>query len=463
MSHDFARLRAELDLPPAAETDRFDAEVLAEAEAIAELPVEAPRDLTDLPFVTIDPPGSMDLDQAVHIERDGDGFRVRYAIADLGAVLPPGGPVDAEVRRRGLTIYLPDGRVPLHPPVLSEDVCSLLPDVVRRAAVWTIDVAADGTPDAATVERALVRSAARLDYETVQADADAGRLPEAIATLPDLGRVRLEHRLAAGALELGLPEQEVEADGDSWAPVWRRRTAADGWNAEISLLTGMVAARMMLDGGVGILRTLPTPRSEDVGAFLRRARSLGAEVGEEDTPGTVLARLDDTDPQHLALMNEATILLRGAGYQAFDGAAPDPDTHAGIGGAYAHVTAPLRRLVDRFGTDVCLALSAGEEVPAHVREALPQLPALMETADGRSDRAERHALDLAEAWLLEGQVGERFEAFVVRSDGREATVMLREPPVLGPSDGHGLAEGETVEVELVSVDPDEGRVAFRPV
>ena len=80
------------------------------------------RDETGIPFITIDPPGSMDLDQAVHIERSGEGFRVRYAIAYLPAFVAPGGAIDIEAQVRGQTIYAPDQRTPLHPAPVSEDL-----------------------------------------------------------------------------------------------------------------------------------------------------------------------------------------------------------------------------------------------------------------------------------------------------------------------------------------------------
>ena len=126
------------------------------------------RDLTHLEFVTIDPPGAMDLDQALHLEADGDGYVVHYAIADVMAFLEPGDPVDEEAHRRGESLYAPDSKIPLHPKVLSEAAASLLPDQVRPAFVWTIRLDATGMVGEATVERALVRSRKQLDYAGVQ-------------------------------------------------------------------------------------------------------------------------------------------------------------------------------------------------------------------------------------------------------------------------------------------------------
>lgn len=438
----FDGIRDEFELPA-----DFSAEVLAEAEAIARQPIEADRvDLTHVPFVTIDPPGSRDLDQAMHLTRVGNGWRVQYAIADVGAVIRPGSALDAEALRRGQTLYLPDVRVPLHPPVLSEGALSLLPHETRRAAVWTIDVNSDGTVADAKVERAVVRSVAQLDYEGVQADLDAGTAHPSIEALPDLGLARRAHRVAEGAIELGIPEQSVVPDADRWKLTWRRRVPVDGANAEVSLLTGSVAAQMMLKARVGVLRTLPEPSRHDVRGFLERAREHGIRG---DSPAQVLEALHDSDVGHLALMLDATSLLRGAGYESFDGAGPDVRAHAGIGEPYAQVTAPLRRLVDRFGLEVCLAVSAGEQVDSDVRAALAHLPGLMHTSDGRAAGVDRAVIDQVEAWSVE--VGQQFPAVVMRADDDDATVMLRSPAVVATCKAPNLKPGTRVKVEVAEV------------
>jgi exoribonuclease R len=458
--HDFEDVRAELDLPPAAETDRFPPEVTAEAATIAATARDGIEDATAIPFVTIDPPGARDLDQAMFLERVGQGFRVHYAIADLGAAIPPGGAVDGEARRRGQTIYLPDGRVPLHPPTLSEDALSLLADQVRGAALWTIDVGADGALSNVSVRRAQVRSVAQLDYEGVQKSFDAGSPHPSVEPLADLGRLRQKVRVGRGALELALPEQEVERDGDGWRLVMRVRTDVDGWNAEVSLLTGMAAAQLMLDAQVGLLRTLPPADQRAEAEFLRTARALNVPVPDGVTPAEVLVALDPALPTSIALMTDATGLLRGAGYEAFDGSTPAQADHAGVGGPYAHVTAPLRRLADRFGTEVCLAICEKRAVPGWVREALPALPDIMRTSDQRASKADRACIDQAEVWALAGRVGEEFDAVVVHADREGGDVMLHDPPAIVRCRGAGLHEGEQVSVRLTSLDEDRREAEF---
>src|SRR5881398_2581728 len=175
-------LRAELavpgDFPPAA------IEEAAEVSAVAP-PASAFVDMTEIPLVTLDPQGSRDLDQAFFVEQVGGGFRVTYAIADVATFVSAGGAIDHEARLRGETLYLPDGRVPLHPPVLSEGAASLLPGEVRPAVLWRIDLNADGEPSMVEVRPAVVRSRAQLDYESLQRDGGA-----VLELLQEFGRLR---------------------------------------------------------------------------------------------------------------------------------------------------------------------------------------------------------------------------------------------------------------------------------
>ncbi|WP_143036173.1 RNB domain-containing ribonuclease [Lentzea fradiae] len=454
----FDGLRSEFGLPEA-----FPADVLAEAEAaVSRSPGDRP-DFTSLPLVTIDPPGAKDLDQALCVLRDGDGFVVHYAIADLGSFVTPGGALDTEVRRRGQTIYLPDGNVPLHPTVLSEGAASLLPGVVRPAVLWTFTCGADGVPTSVEVRRALVRSVAQFDYATVQESFDAGQPHPSVEALGVFGPLRRELALRRGAIELQLPEQEIELDGAGWKLVIRPRSEVDSWNAEISLMTGMAAASMMIEARVGILRTLPDPDAKAVGELRKSAAALGVPWAADVSPGAFLAGLDGSSPEALALFTDATRLLRGAGYTAFDGTVPEVVGHAGLAAPYTHVTAPLRRLVDRFATEVCLAVSAGEPLAGWLAEALPLLPSLMGASDSLASKVDRASLDLVEAWVLGARVGEEFSAVVLRAGEREGEVFVAAPPVLAKCSGERLPEGEAVRVRLVEADAGERRVRFAAV
>jgi exoribonuclease R len=455
----FDAVRAQFAVPTA-----FAPQVQAEAEAAAADHPAPSRDETAVPFLTIDPPGSMDLDQAMHLERDGDGYRVRYAIADVPAFVRAGGDLDAETRRRGETIYAPDRRTPLHPAVLSEGAASLLPGQTRPAFVWDLRLGADGEVTDVTVYRALVRSTDRLDYAGVQGALDDGSADERLALLKEVGLRRVELERRRGGASLPMPEQEVSEDERGhYRLSFRPLLAVEDWNAQISLMAGMAAAGLMMKAGVGILRTMPAPDQQSVGRLRHASRALGVEWTEGTPYGEFLRSLDRSDPKHLALIHEATALFRGAGYTPFDGAVPAQSEHAAVAAPYAHVTAPLRRLVDRFGLVVCEAICSGTPVPQWAREALPTLPAIMGAADKVANGVQRACADAVEAADLEDRVGEVYDAMVVdqREKGR-SVVQIQDPAVLAHADGEAQL-GTWVKARLVEATVATGTVRFEIV
>ncbi|MGC3995994.1 MAG: RNB domain-containing ribonuclease, partial [Propionicimonas sp.] len=181
------RLRATLGVP-----GQFSSEVLAEAAHAAANPVLPTADRTDVEFVTLDPEGSNDLDQAFHLARTATGFQLLYAIADVAAFVSPGGHIDTEAHARAETLYAPTRKTPLHPSVLSEGAASLLPDEVRPALVWELEFDADGQTTSTRVARGLVRSRDKLSYTGAQAALDAGTGGEQLELLRTLGTLRLE-------------------------------------------------------------------------------------------------------------------------------------------------------------------------------------------------------------------------------------------------------------------------------
>jgi exoribonuclease R len=469
----FDRIRAELGVP-----ERFPPEVLAAAQEAARAPHPDRADLTAMPFVTVDPPGSTDLDQALHLSRaPGGGYRVEYAIADVPAFLVPGGPVDVEAMRRGLTLYAPDRRIPLHPEVLSEGAASLLPNQPRPAFVWRFTLDGAGRVTTVDVVRALVRSRARLDYGQVQAAADAvpsdrplpdlqaDPLTEQAVLLREIGVRRLALEVARGGASLPMPEQVVSVSDGGYRLGLRPALPAEDWNAQLSLMTGMAAADLMLGGRVGLLRTMPAPDPALVDRYRRQVDALGVRWPAEQPYGDFLRGLDRSDGRQLAAIHEAVALFRGAGYTPLDGELPPLRTHAAVAAPYAHVTAPLRRLVDRFGLVVCSAIGSGALVPDWARAALPGLPAAMRSADRIACALERACVDAVEAVVLAARVGQTFPAVVVdvgRDGGTSGgTVQLPEPAVTAGCSGP-LALGDALQVRLVEADPGTGRVRFAP-
>ena len=481
-------LRARYEVPTA-----FPPEALAEAEAAAtawaqdgpaRLLADGARDARDLELVTIDPPGSMDLDQAVLLERlpaqagVGTGaaqepaatYRVHYAIASLATFVTPGGALDAE----------------------------------RPACLWTIDLDERGEVVSARVERALVRSRARLSYAQVQAAIDGqGALSQEVPTdlpelLAEIGRLRLEREAARGGISMTTPEQVVEvtetaeatevpgavspaADPDSaespgpagYRLAYRVPVPAEQYNAQISLLTGMCAARIMVECGVGILRTLPPARPEDYARLRRVAAALGIDWPAAQSYPELVRGLDHAIPAHAAFLEQAMSLFRGSGYLAFgvggvavpaddDASDSEEAVHSAIAARYAHVTAPLRRLVDRYGEEVCIAACAQAPVPEWVLQALPDLPGVMEQTGKRARAIGRGALTALEALVLRGHEGEVFDGVITSERDGRGELVLAEPAVVTEiragkrASDSGLPVGERVRVRLLSADPASG-------
>lgn len=461
----FDDVRAEFELPEA-----FPDDVERAAAEARDRFAEDRRDARDIPFVTLDPPGARDLDQAVHVVPQGDGFLLHYAIADVGAFVEPGSPVHAEAMHRGQTVYLPDGNVPLHPRSLSEDRASLLADRERPCVLWTIETDADGNVTGFEVERALIRSRAQLDYATVQAAVDAGdELPEALAGLRAFGEARQRLAIERGAIELRLPAQElVRADDESWRLRLEPRTEVDAWNAECSLVTGQCAAALMVRGGVGMLRTLLAPSEEALAEFRAAGRALGFEWSDDVPPGRFLAGLPAGDVRTLALMSTATKLLRGSGYLAFGTGdsgqeAPSEEArwHAGVAAEYAHATAPLRRLADRFASEICLAIAADRQVDSALLAELESVPARMTESSRRANGVSNACLNRAEAMVLQSRVGEEFDVAVLRAhtEQHDAEVFLAEPPVIAACTGEPPV-GQSVRVRLEKADVAAREVVF---
>lgn len=454
--------REDLNLP-----ESFPPAVEAEAKEAVDA-VELPADdETGIPFVTIDPEGATDLDQALHLERivrgpqEPQGYRVRYAIADVPAFVAPGGAIDTEARERGQTLYAPDGRIPLHPTVISEHAASLLEGQLRGAFVWTFELDADANVTSTTLARARVRSRHQLSYTEVQGQLDVGTASESLLLLREVGMKRADLERERGGASLNRPDEEVEFRGGRYELVRRSPLPVEEWNAQLSLMTGMAAAKAMLDGGVGILRTMPAPFDDTLEHFRTQVGALGCPWPREQPYGEYLRGLDRGKAAGLAAIHAAASLFRGAGYTAFDGELPENTTQAAVAAPYAHATAPLRRLVDRFVLVTCEALLNGRPVPQWVRDALPTLPKIMGRSDGVASRLEHASVDAIEAALLSDRVGDVFDAVVISAkESGGGVIQLTDPVVTANIEG-AVTAGESVRATLVTADIATGTTLFR--
>lgn len=460
----FSRLRTELKIPE----QHSDAALAEVSDAIAAGPTLPPEagateiaDRSDLDLVAIDPPGSKDLDQAYFARRTDSGYEVSYAIADVAAYVEPGGALDSESRARGVTYYSPDRRCSLYPEALSEGAASLLQSADRQSLLWTINLDHDGALVDARIERARVRVRAAISYRMVQDQLDAGSASEPIALLAEIGKLRQEREQERGGVSLNLPGQEVVTDGDSFKLSYDQSLPVEGFNAQISLLTGIAAAGLMVETGTGLLRTLPPPDRDVVAELRTQAGVLGVDWPEAMAYPEFIRGLDPARSAEIALLNSSTGVLRGAGYLAFVDETPHRAEHHAIASVYAHVTAPLRRMADRYVNEILLAICAERPLPEWSVAALAELPSELDRARSRESSLERATVDWVEAVTLRHRVGETFDGVIIRRlDDDHVRVQLKDPAVVAKVDSKNAEAGSDVQLTLAEANPQHRRVVF---
>jgi len=447
LSRGLAAIRTRFQVP-----ESFPSAVLAAAEAAARRTPTEHADRTDRHFVTLDPASATDLDQAFAIEPSGGDLLLHYAIADVAWFVTDGDALDTEAWRRGTTFYLPDGKAGLYPSALSEGAASLLPDGPRPAVIFTVRVASDGAVHLDGAERAIIRSNAKLAYDSVR-DAD---LPPGFAELTS----RLQQAEAGrGAARVDPPEQEVAARKDgNFELVFRPRLVSEERNAALSLAANMAIADVLSAHQTGLFRVMAAP--DDVA--IARLRQTAIAFGLDWPPMAPLAQfeatLDGADPKQAAFMLAVRRAGQGASYQPFQhGIVP---WHAAVAATYAHATAPLRRLADRYVIRATLAVANGQPVPAVVTEAFEKLPAVMARADAIGGQIDRAVIDLAEAVMLQGKEGQAFAAVVTDADDRGARIQLRDLPVVARLAMPGAEPGDVITVTLTAADPERQRITF---
>lgn len=444
-----ARLRERFAVPA-----EFAPEVLAEAERMATRKPDSHADWTAKPFLTLDPATSTDLDQAFVIEEAGADLLLHYALADIGWFVPEGGAMEAEAWTRGVTLYLPDGRARLYPPILSEQAASLLPDGSRAAIVATVRCAPEGAVKLEGVVRALIHSRAKLAYETVDL-ADVPHLADFAARMSRAEEVR-------GAARVDPPEQEIERDGDgkfrlhlrAWLP-------SEEANSALSLAANIAIAQALHAAQTGLFREMPAPGERAIRRLRQTARGLGLDWPDGHSLAQFERTIDARTTAGATFQLAVRRMTGGADYAPYrDGHRP---FHAALGAMYCHATAPMRRLADRYVLETVLALADGGPRRDHDAKLFAQLAETMNAADAREGAIERAVLDLAEAALLEGREGEVFRALVTERDEKGARLQLIDVPVVARVDTRSVASGDEVQVRLVSADAVRGEVRFERV
>lgn len=450
LARGLAAIRSQYKVP-----ESFPPPVLAAAEEAAKRAPTEHVDRTDRPFVTLDPASSTDLDQAFTVDRAGEDLLLHYAIADVAWFVEDGGIIDQEAWARGESQYLPDGKAPLYPPVLSEQAASLLPDGPRPAVIFAVRIAPDGTVRLDGVERAIIRSRAKLAYDRVT-PAD---LPPDFAELANRIRAADDRR---GASRVDPPEQEViQVQPGDFDLTYRPRLESEDRNAALSLACNLAVADALQAHHTGLFRVMAPPDDHAIRRLRFTARAFGLVWPEAETLGQFQKSLRANDPREAAFMLAVRRAGSGASYAPYQaGVVP---WHVAMAATYAHATAPLRRLADRYVVRATLAIANGQDVPDVVTQAFAKLPPVMARADALGGQIERAVVDLAEAVMLQGSEGQVFAAIVTDTDERGARMQLRDQPVVARVAAHAVQPGDAITVRLISTDPTRRLIQFERV
>lgn len=431
------------------------------------------RDLTALPFVTIDGPDARDFDDAVYAERrPNGGWRLIVAIADVAHYVKPGSPLDIEARRRGNSVYLPDRVIPMLPEALSNGICSLVPDENRLALVCDMRISAAGRVSSHEFHDAVIRSHARMTYEEAAAE------PPMLSALFEVHAALRNRREERGALEFDSREPQLTLeDGRVTSVAAAERNAAHGMIEEAMIAANVCAARHV---EAPLYRVHEAPSGEKFEQLLTALAFAGIRPSARDTTPGALRALMSRAPRErprLTWLLEI-LLLRSLPQARYD---PRNVGHFGLAlPQYTHFTSPIRRYAD---------LTVHRMIKS--REALPPAEWLGETG-AHISMTERRADDVARAvsdWLqcdyIRDRIGERFSGVVVgvtefglflqlaevfvqglvhiSNIGRDYYHFVPESMALvGESSGERFALGDELEVVLQDVSVETRRVDLVP-
>jgi exoribonuclease R len=239
------------------------------------------------------------------------------------------------------------------------------------------------------------------------------------------------------------------------------RLESEDSNAAMSLATNLAVAAAVHAAGTGLFRVMPAVTERAVRRLRLTAKAFGLEWPADMPLARFQRSLPAHDPRSAAFLLAVRRASGGASYEPFTaGARP---WHAAMAAMYAHATAPLRRLADRYVVEAALAVANGVALPDHVEAAFAELPKAMARAEARGNRVENAVNNLAEAVLLEGREGELFDGVIVDEDREGPLMQIAEPAILARVRAAHVRPGDAIRVRLVDADPVARRVEFQRI
>ena len=451
--------------------------------SVTESDMAGRRDLTALPFVTIDGPDARDFDDAVYAERQPNGgWRLMVAIADVAHYVQPGSRLDLEARRRGNSVYLPDRVIPMLPEALSNGICSLVPNEKRLALVCDMEISAAGRVSSYDFHDAVIRSHARMTYEEAAGEREGAPLarnnPPMLSALFEVYAALRARREERGALEFDSREARLTLEGGRVTSVAAaERNAAHGMIEEAMIAANVCAARHV---EAPLYRVHEPPGGEKLEQLFTALAFAGIRPSARDTTPAALRALMSRAPgerPRLAWLLEI-LLLRSLPQARYD---PRNVGHFGLAlPRYTHFTSPIRRYAD---LTVHRMIKSGATLPP--ADWLGETGAHISMTERRADDVARAVSDWLQCDYISERIGERFSGIVVgvtefglflqladvfvqglvhvSNIGRDYYRFVPESMALvGESSGERFTLGDELEVVLRDVSVETRRVDLVP-
>ncbi len=453
---------------------------LDEIQAAAAAKSEALRELTDLPWASIDNDDSLDLDQLTVAEvMPGDRVKILVAIADVDSIVKKGSALDDHARHNTTSVYTAAVIFPMLPEKLSTGLTSLNLKADRLSLVVELVVGPDGSVQDSQVYRARVRNQAKLAYNSVAAWLEGrGAVPEAVADVPGLDEnLRTQDRIAQrlrtlrhvnGALSLETIKAKPIYDGDRLQSfeVENKNRATDIIEDFMIAANGVTARYLMSRKFPSIRRVVREPKRWDriveiAGEHAFRLPALPDPKALDE----FLVKEKAADPLRFPDLSLAVIKLLGAGEYVAELPGDTAPGHFGLAVKdYGHSTAPNRRYPDLITQRLLKAALQGDSWP-YSGDELTDLAKHCTEEEDAADKVERQVDKSAAALLLESRIGEQFEAIVTGASDKGTWARLLQMPVEGKlvTEFDRLDVGDRVRVRLVSVDVEKGFIDFKPV
>ncbi len=464
-------------------------------ETVGKREIEGRKDLRDVPFVTIDGEDARDFDDALYCRREGEGFRLFVAIADVSHYVKPDSPLDREAEKRGNSVYFPDRVIPMLPEALSNGLCSLNPEVDRLCMVAELSVDRDGKVGRSRFYPAVMHSRARLTYTEVAAiliDGDKKarsrrkKILDDLETLHEAYRALAKARKQRGAIDFDSVEPRFVFDeaGHVKALTPILRTDAHRLVEACMIAANSAVAKYLHRKKVPVLYRAHEYPPADKLAELRDFLALhGLALGGGDKPEpkhySKLLRVIADRPDRLRI---ETMLLRSLAQAVYE---PGSTAHFGLAlEYYTHFTSPIRRYPDLV-VHRALREAVNAYGETYGEAELETLGRHCSSTERRADEATRDVADVLKAEYMRQHLGDSFDGVVAGVTGFGLFVELEglyieglvhvtalasdyyqfddtAQQLVGRRSGVKFAVGDRLRVKVAGVNVEEGKIDLAP-